>query len=84
MKICGLLRSLDPSTYEEIVPEAEHWIEYFITGQFTSADDLVERLSSVGWNHDKSYDIARFLKDSAMHLTIQRSFVDGFSISVLR
>jgi hypothetical protein len=78
VKICGLLRSLDPSTYEEIVPEVEHWVEYFITEQFTSTDDLAERLSSVTWDHGGSS------KDSAMHPTVQRSFVDGFSIYVLR
>jgi hypothetical protein len=46
-KIRALLCSLSPSTYEEIAPNIEYWIEYGITEQFTTIDDLVERVSSV-------------------------------------
>jgi hypothetical protein len=41
-KICNLLYSLNPSTYGEIALKIEYWIEYVITEQFTTTDDLVE------------------------------------------
>jgi hypothetical protein len=86
-KICSLLCSLSSSTYDDIAPKIEYWIEYGITEQFTTTDDLVERVSSVAWDRDESYDIARFLKEfrDAPHRSERmRSFVDELSIHVLR
>ena len=39
--ICYLLYSLKSSTYDEIAPKAEHWIEFVLTEPFTTIDDLV-------------------------------------------
>jgi hypothetical protein len=86
-KIRNLLRSLSPSTYDEIAPKIEYWIEYAITEQFTTTDDLVERVSFVAWECDKSHDIARFFKEfrDAPHRSERmRSFVDELAIHVLR
>jgi hypothetical protein len=86
-KIYNLLSSLSPSTYDEIAPKIEYWIEYVITEQLTTVDDLVERLSSMTWGRDETYDIARFLKgfrDAPHRSERARSFVDEFSIHILR
>jgi hypothetical protein len=86
-KIRNLLRSLSPSTYDQIAPKIEYWIEYGITEQFTTTDDLVERLSFVAWECDKPGEIARFFKEfrDAPHRSEQmRSFVDEFAVHVLR
>jgi hypothetical protein len=86
-KIRRLLRSLSPSTYDETAPKIEYWIEYGITEQFTTTDDLVERLSFVAWDCDKPHDIARFFKEfrDAPHRSERmRSFVDDLAIHVLR
>ena len=86
-KIRGLLYSLTPSTYHKTAPKIEYWIEYGITEQFTTTDDLAERLSSVAWQCDQSYDIARFFKefrDAPHRLERMRSFVDQLSTRVLR
>jgi hypothetical protein len=86
-KICHLLRSLSPSTYDETAPKIEYWIEYAITEQFTTTDDLVERVSFVAWECDEPRDIARFFKEfrDAPHRSERmRSFVDEFAIHVLR
>jgi hypothetical protein len=86
-KIRKLLRSLSPSTYDEIAPKIEYWIEYGITEQFTTTDDLVERLSFVAWECDKPRDVARFFKefrDASHRSERMRSFIDELSIHVLR
>jgi hypothetical protein len=86
-KIRRLLRSLSPSTYDETAPKIEYWIEYVITEQFTTTDDLVERVSFVAWECDEFRDIARFFKEfrDAPHRSGQmRSFVDELATHVLR
>jgi hypothetical protein len=86
--ICNLLYSLSPSTYDEIAPKIEYWIECVIAEQFTTVDDLVERVSSVAWEDRGSQsDISRFLKEfrDAPHRSEgTRSFVDGLCLHVLR
>ena len=86
--ICNLLYSLSPSTYDEIAPKIEYWIECVIAEEFTTVDDLVERVSSVAWEDRGSQsDISRFLKEfrGATHLSEEtRSFVDKLCLRVLR
>ena len=70
-KIYDLLHSLGPSTYDEISPKIEYWIEYALTEQSVDANDLVERLSSVAWDYGGSGAVvARFLKEFRDHLTV--------------
>jgi hypothetical protein len=86
-KIRNLLRSLSPSTYDNIAPKIEYWIEYGITEQFTTTEDLVERVSFVAWECDESREIARFFKEfrDAPHRSERmRSFVDELTTHVLR
>jgi hypothetical protein len=87
-KICNLLCSLTPSAYDKIAPKIEYWIEYGITEQFMTTDDLVERVSSVAWEDRGSRsDISRFLKEfrNAPHRSKRtRSFVDDLCLHVLR
>jgi hypothetical protein len=86
-KIRSLLSTLSPSTYDEIAPKIEYWIEYGITEQFTTTDDLVERVSFVAWECNDPLDIARFFKEfrDAPHRSERmRSFVDELAIHVLR
>jgi len=86
--ICKLLYSLSPSKYDEIAPRIEYWIEYAITEQFTTIDDLVERISPMVWNTSGSDpDISRFLKEfrDAPHRSKgTKSFVDELCLHVLR
>jgi len=87
-KICSLLRSLQLSTYDEISPKIEYWIEHALSEQSTDPNDLVERLSSLAWDDNGSETnaaVARFLKDfhDAPHRSEQsRSFVDGLCFRV--
>jgi hypothetical protein len=87
-KICNLFCSLTSSTYDEIAPKAEYWIEYVITEQLTTTGDLVERVSSMAWaNRGSRSDISRFLKEfrDAPHRSEPlRSFVDELCLHVLR
>jgi hypothetical protein len=86
-KIRSLLCSLRPSTYDEIAPKIEYWIEYVITEQFTTTDDLVEQLSFVAWEYNEPRNVARFFKEfrDAPHRSERmRSFVDEVAIHVLR
>ena len=86
-KICSLLHSLSPSTYDEIAPKIEYWIEYVITEQFTTTDDLVKQLPVAAWDCHESYSFARFFKEfrDAPHRSGRiRSFVDELSAHVLR
>ena len=86
--ICNLFYSLDSSTYNEIAPKIEYWIEYVITERFTPIEDLVERVSSVAWGECASpSDVSRFLKefrDAPRRSEPMRSFVDEFCLHVLR
>jgi hypothetical protein len=87
-KIRRLLHFLSPSTYDEIAPKIEYWIEYVITEQFTTINDLVERVSAVAWEKCASRsDISRFLKEfrDAPHRSERtRSFVDELCLHILR
>jgi allophanate hydrolase subunit 1 len=63
-KIRSLLYSLSPSTNDETAPKIQYWIEYVIAEEFTTIDDLVERVSSVAWGYRGSRsNISRFLKE---------------------
>ena len=86
-KICSLLSSLNPSTYDEIAPKIEYWIEYVITEEFMTIGDLVERVSSVAWANGHHSEILRFLKgfrDTPNRSERTRSFVDQLCTNVLR
>lgn len=88
-RISNLLCTLTPSTYDEISPEIEYWIEYALTGLSVDPDELVERLSPLAWDNRSSEantSIARFLKEfrDAPHRSEQaRSWVNGFCSSIL-
>ena len=86
--ICGLLCDLDPSTYDEITPKIEFWIDYVLDERFLTTTDLADRVSSVAWdNRGSKSDISRFLKEfrGAPHRSEQaRSFVDELCSSVLQ
>jgi hypothetical protein len=86
-KIRNLLRSLSPSTYNEVAPKIEYWIEYVIAEEFTTIDDLVEQVSPVAWGVGSYSDISRFLKefrDTPRRSESMRSFVDQLCTYVLR
>ena len=87
-RIYSLFYSLVSSTYDEVSPKIEYWIEYALTEQSVNVDDLVEQLSSMAWDSGGSdADIARFLKEfhDAPHRSEQaRSFVDKLGERVLR
>ena len=87
-RINNLLCDLGPSTYDEIAPGIEYWIEYALAEQLMTVNDLVEQVSSVAWDNRGSYlDISRFLKEfrEAPHRPEQaRSFVDELCLHVLR
>jgi len=86
--ICNLLLSLDPSTYDEISPKIEYWIEFILTERFTTVHDLVEGVSSVAWESRGSHsDISRFLKEysDAPHRSEQtRPFVDVLCLHIVQ
>ena len=88
--ISSLLRTLDPSTYDEVAPKVEYWIEHVITERFMTADDLVEKLSPLAWElfpENRRSVIPRFLKefrDAPNRSKGARSFVDKFCLRVLR
>jgi len=86
-KIYSLLSQLSPSTYSETTPIIEYWIEYALTGQSITADDLVKRLSLLIWEFRPSnVEIARFLKefhDSPHRSEQAKSFVDEFCSHIL-
>ena len=86
--ICHLLNSLKSSTYDEIAPKAEYWIEFVLTESFTTIDDLVERISPVVWeNRCYSSQVSRFLKEfyNAPHRSERmKSFVDELCLYILR
>ena len=88
--ISELLCALGPSTYDEVAPKIEYWIEHVITERFITADDLVERLSRLAWNlfpENHRSAIPRFLKefhDAPNRSKEAKSFVDEFCFQVLR
>ena len=86
--ICNLLYSLSSSTYDEIAPKIEYWIEYVLTEPFTTTHDLAERVSSVVWeDRGSKSEIGRFFKElyHAAHRPEQmRSFVDELCLYLLR
>jgi len=86
--ICNLLLSLDPSTYDEVSPKIEYWIEFVLTERFTTIDDLVEGISSVAWESRGSHsDISRFLKEyrDAPHRSERTGpLVDKFCLYVIQ
>jgi len=88
MKIYSLFCSLDSSTYDEVAPKVEYWIEWALTEHSTTVDELVERVASVAWSPDKSHEgVARFLKEfrDAPHRSNRaRSFVEKLCTHVLR
>jgi len=48
--ISDLLSLLNASTYNEIAPKIEYWIEYVLREGFTTVDELVEEVSwRSGW-----------------------------------
>ena len=49
--ICNLLYSLNSSTYHDVAPKIEYWIEFVLTEPFATTDDLVEWVSSVAWEN---------------------------------
>ena len=80
-KICSLLRSLNTSTYGDITPKTEYWIELALTQQLTTVDELAEGVSLLVWNN-QSYaaGLARFLKefrDSPRRSTQAKPFVEN-------
>jgi len=86
-KIDSLLRSLDPSTYSEVAPKVEFWIEYALAEHSTTIDELVEKVSSVAWYCVSHPSVMRFLKEfrDAPHRSKQaKSFVDELCPHVLR
>lgn len=86
--ICNLLYSLSSSTYAEIAPKIEYWIEFVLAEPFTTTDDLVERVSSVAWeDRGSKSEISRFLKEfrDAPHRSERmKSFVDDLCLYLLR
>ena len=86
--ICGLLCDLTPSTYDEVAPKIEYWIEYALDEQFAMTSDFVEQVLTVSWDDRGSHpDISRFLKEfrDAPHRSEQaRSFVDELCRHFLR
>jgi len=86
--ICNLLLSLSPSTYDEISPKIEYWIEFALTERLTTICDLVEGVSSMAWESLGSKpETFRFLEEyrDAPHRSEQtRSFVDELCLRVLQ
>ena len=86
--VSQMLYALLPSTYDELAPKIEYWIEYIIKEQFTTPKDLAEDLSTIAWSyttHDAS--IPRFLKefrDAPNRPEPMRSFVDELCLRILR
>jgi len=84
--ISDLLYSLNSSTYDEIAPKVEYWIEYVLREGFTTVDELVGGVSSRVWGQG-GFHVARFFKEffDAPHRSEQaRSFVEKLCRHVLR
>jgi len=87
-KIYHFFYSLDPSTYDEVAPKVEFWIEYAFTEHSVTVDELVEQVSCVAWyNNNSRASVVRFLKEfrDAPHRSEQaKSFVDELCPYILR
>jgi len=86
-KIDSLLCPLDPSTYDEVAPKVEFWIEYALAEQSTTIDELVEKVSPLAWHCVSHPSVMRFLKefrDAPHHSEQAKSFVDELCLHVLR
>jgi hypothetical protein len=86
--ICNLLCDLGPSTYDEITPKIEFWIDYVLDERFATTTDLADRVLQVAWDSRGSQsDISRFLKEfrDAPHRSEQaRSFINDLCFSILQ
>ena len=86
--ICNLLYDLGPSTYDEIRPKVEFWIDYVLEERFMTTSELADRLTSVAWDSRSSQsDISRFLKEfrDGLHRSeLVRTFIGEFSTAILR
>lgn len=86
--ICGLFYDLNSSTYNEVAPKIEYWIEYVLNGEFTTTNELAEQVSTLAWEVRGSHPaISLFLKAfrDAPHRSEQaRSFVDRLCLYLLR
>lgn len=85
-KICSLLCELGPSTYDEITPKIEFWIEYALGEQFTTVGGLLDQVHSRIQLGSHSY-ISRFLGEfrNAHHSSEQaKDFVDGLCLHAIR
>ena len=49
-KIRSLFTSLTTSTYSEVVPKIEYWIECALNEQLVRVDKLVEKVSPITWD----------------------------------
>jgi len=87
-KIHSFFCSLDPSTYIEVAPKVEFWIEYAFTEHSVTVDELVKQVSRVAWyNNNSRASVVRFLQEfrDAPHRSKQaKSFVDDLCTYVLR
>ena len=87
-QIYTLFSHLNTQTYDEVAPKIEYWIEWALTQQLTTADKLVEEISSLAWtSHCSPASVGRFLKefrDSSRRSTQAKYFVDGFCTRVFR
>ena len=88
-KIYELFCFLKPSTYTEVAPKIEFWIEYALAEHSTTVNDLVQEVSLVAWSvhHDSFPSVARFLKefrDAPNHSEQAKTFVDELCPHVLR
>ena len=87
-KIRSLFLSLDSSTYDEVAPKVEYWIEWALTEHSTIVDELVEEVASVAWGpgHKSHASVARFLESFVKRPRSNqvKSFVDKLCPHVLR
>ena len=86
--ICNLLYDLSSSTYNEIRPKIEFWIDYVLDEQLSTAADLANRVMPVAWDtRGSQLDISLFLREfrNASHRSEQaKTFVDELCTSILR
>jgi len=78
-KIRTLFYSLGASTYDEVAPKIEYWIECALTEQFTTVDKLVEEISDIAWACQDFHPGSQFLREfrDAPHRSEKaKSFVD--------
>ena len=60
----GFLSFLHPSTYHEMTPKIEFWIETIIKEGFLTAKGLAEQFSEIAWwNDDRNAEIPWLLKE---------------------